>query len=77
MKDHAVRCADYVLSQDCEREAEMDSLEDAIEHSKLSRYEMRVHVQNSVWYSALCIRDGKREAQKAVTELINEVLNGN
>ena len=81
-KDHAIRCADYVLSQDCEREAEFDSLDEWIKDCKnsyevLTRKDMRDHVMNSTWYSALVVRDGKREANKEVTELINEVLSGN
>lgn len=80
VRDYAIRCADYVLSQDCEREAEFDSLKDYLQvildqDGKLPlKKDMRNHVENSTWYSALVIRDGRKEANKEVTQLINEVL---
>lgn len=80
IRDYAIRCADYVLSQDCEREAEYRSLKDYLQDileqdGKLPpRKDMRNHVENSAWYSALVVRDGRKEANKSVTELINEVL---
>lgn len=72
-KSHAISCADYVLSQDCEREAVIDDLSDYID-SNTKIKDMKTYVMNSVWYSALVVRDGKRDANKKVTELVRELL---
>lgn len=79
-----LRCVHYVLSQDCDREAVVNDLTD----DYMSEYErrkklgllnelrqiMRTQAMDTVWYCATVLRDGKREANKAVTIILNEVF---
>ena len=73
LKNRAIRCADYVLSQDCEREAIEDDAREMVKERDMNRREIRECLKDSTWFYALTIRDGYREANKELTELLNEV----
>jgi hypothetical protein len=73
---YAQRCADYILSSDIELDIVYDKLRQ-INIDSLTLYNRGRLIdiaKDSVWYSALIIRDGKKWADKAVNEVIMNVM---
>lgn len=62
--------AEYVLSQNHERETLIENLRDFPE---LSRAEQREMCEDSIWYHAMIVLYGRAEARKELTELLREV----
>ncbi len=62
---------DYVLSQDHERDATIEVMIGDIKHSTL-KWQVIDDAKNMIYYQAMWLQYGKREANKALNECYKE-----
>jgi len=72
-KGDCYNLADYVLSQDHEREDLIDRLIRDYRDEPFNRKDVRDVISSSIWAAACRVTYGKRETMKMTTEMIKEI----
>lgn len=76
-KSYVREMADYILSQDHERDYVKDVLiseiESAIDGHRPNKSQLRKSAETTIWYKTLTVAYGRAFARKEVTELLNEL----
>jgi hypothetical protein len=69
-RNMAIECASYILSQDHEREDLIERIYNETFENNKSRI---MWAKNSIWYIAMSLAYGKREANLELKQLLKEV----
>ena len=72
-KLHISKLADYILSQDHERDNLIEAIENEFDKNSGKR-EIRLTIEESIWYSAMMLAYGRYEARKETTQLMKELF---
>ena len=66
--------ADYILSQDHERDNLIEKLSSRIKEEKVTKWELRQEAYSHIFYIATKSLHGRGEAGKIMTEILKEVF---
>lgn len=73
MRVDIIRMAEYILSQNHERDDCLRVTAEQLSDEPMNRSQLRKIVQEHIWYIASRAAYGRAYASKAVTELLNEL----